>query len=700
VYLPVARLLLQDLTALVTASTDMAAHGEVACALDSMYDLLQGMAHGNAPAVVLPAYEAATELGDLLISGGSDSHSSECGACSCSLTSSAHAAAGGLQPVLGLRRERSPLPCYHWGTEPQCITGPTTCEVLARLSNLQLNLHACTPPGRYPATSQASLRITLLRLAMCLLHLRGQPAAASQQQGRSSSRAGRGGSASSSGGGSIPGCADPASFLGSFAVAHTTVVIWQWEDQPAVLLMELAVHLVLLLLAQTTDSTPACQRCAPEQQLLILEAVTAYPDQALRLASQLRVLLPILETMARGQTWLQAYMRRAGPTLSAWVVAAAQLLPVDVAGAGASRTSGGGGSGRGDSDGGNAAAVTELAIAVLQVVRLLLQLPGGLQQAFQVQEQLLSCAERALRCSAGGERAERVGLALEVLQVRCGYRIGERLSAAEGKQYYTSPHVLPCFATCPAQAVIAHTPSCFDELWRSGALAGLVTTICKCADGSDAGASPVPVEQPVAMADLLRSLLPAPGQAPWYAATEERQQFALFALARLGGRLQFGLSLMISRQPAGSVGLDLEDWVRHVQQHGQKVAVTSAVCTAAEQLGRQPLLRQALAAAAPALLPAADALAGGTAAIDRSSFTADGQPTRLQLGIEDRVLDLFAALPRQLDPLALGLALPGCWNPACTSLAGASEADMKLKRCTACKTARCAAVRVGCMLPL
>jgi len=111
--------------------------------------------------------------------------------------------------------------------------------------------------------------------------------------------------------------------------------------------------------------------------------------------------------------------------------------------------------------------------------------------------------------------------------------------------------------------------------------------------------------------------------------------------------------------------------------------------------------RQALAAAAPALLPAAGALAGGTAAFDRSSFKANGQPIRLQLAVEDRVLDLFAALRRQqLDPLALGLDLPGCWNPACSSLAGASEADMQLKRCTACKTARWAAVRVGCMMQL
>jgi hypothetical protein len=458
--------------------------------------------------------------------------------------------------------------------------------------------------------------------------------------------------------------------------------------------MKLAHQLMYLLTVQLAPGAPTCPRCAPEQVLLIVGALTAHPDQA-RCA-----LLSTLSFLVQGRPWQAAFMRRAAPTLSAWAVAAAQQLPVSAAAAGASSSS----------SAGDAAAVTEMAIAVLQVVRLIVQLPGGVLQApdgpeeqqAQQLEQLLACAERALRCSAGGERAKSVGLALEVLQVRCrrsqqGWQMG--FTAAPGKQY-SSPHVLTCFATCPAQAFVAHPPSCFDELWRSGSLAGLVTTICKRADGSDAGASPVPVEQPVAMADLLRSLLPAPGQAPWYAASAERQQFALFALARLGGRLQFGLSLMISRQPAGSVGLGLKDWQKHVEQHGQKAAVISAVCTAAEQLGRQPLLRQALAAAAPALLPAADALAGGTAAIDRSSFTADGQPTRLQLAVEDRVLDLFAALPRQLDPLALGLALPGCWNPACTSLAGASEADMKLKRCTACKTARCAAVRVGCMMQL
>jgi hypothetical protein len=72
--------------------------------------------------------------------------------------------------------------------------------------------------------------------------------------------------------------------------------------------------------------------------------------------------------------------------------------------------------------------------------------------------------------------------------------------------------------------------------------------------------------------------------------------------------------------------------------------------------------------AAPALLARADAVEQASTA---------GEPLRL-----------LVSLGQQLDPLALGLRLPGCCNPACTSLAGVSEAALVLKRCTGCKIAR------------
>jgi len=93
---------------------------------------------------------------------------------------------------------------------------------------------------------------------------------------------------------------------------------------------------------------------------------------------------------------------------------------------------------------------------------------------------------------------------------------------------------------------------------------------------------------------------------------------------------------------------------------------------AAVQLGQQPLLRQQLAVAAPALVQRAVAVAGVGAA---------SQP-------QAEPLQLLVALRQQLDPLALGLRLRGCYNPACACLAGASEADMKLKRCSGCLIAR------------
>ena len=680
--LPAAQQLLQGLTALVTASTDMSEHGTAAACVGNVYDLLlSGAFQENRPGSLLPSVAAAVALGDLLIHGGSDSSGSDQpSTCTCYLISSAAAAAaGGVEPVLGLRRAHSRMPGCH-GAPAASRTGPKTCRAVAQLSSLQMMTELTDiPADHYLVTSRAALALCLQHTAMCLLHLRHQrPAGA----GSNISSGGGGGAGSS--------CANPAAFLGSFDVAGCDPQADEWGG-PTDPLMKLAHQLMYLLTVQLAPGAPTCPRCAPEQVLLIVGALTAHPDQA-RCA-----LLSTLSFLVQGRPWQAAFMRRAAPTLSAWVVAAAQQLPVSAAaaGAGASAISS------------EAAAAPHMTEAVLEVVRLIVQLPGGVLQApdgpeeqqAQQLEQLLACAERALRCSAGGERAKSVGLALEVLQVRCrrsqqGWQMG--FTAAPGKQY-SSPHVLTCFATCPAQAFVAHPPSCFDELWRSGSLAGLVTTICKRADGSDAGAWMMPLEQPVAMADLMHSLLPEPGHQPWYAASAERQQFALFALARLGGRLVASLAVLKSRRPAGAVPVSAsgaEEEARVIRQHGEMLSVASALHAAAVQLGRQPL-RQVLKVAAPALLPAADDLVGGIRPCDHSQTMSDGS-ARLRVGMEDRVLDLFAALPRQLDPLALGLALPGCWNPACTSLAGASEADMKLKRCTACKTARWAAVRVGC----
>jgi len=198
------------------------------------------------------------------------------------------------------------------------------------------------------------------------------------------------------------------------------------------------------------------------------------------------------------------------------------------------------------------------------------------------------------------------------------------------------------------------TPASFDQLWRSGVLPGLVVTLTK-----GAGCHP---DSLAALGTLLRQLLPPPGQLPWHAASPERQQFALLVLAGAGMHAS-SPALASTRYSSGS------------QVH--------VILAAALQLA-QPPLRQLLETAAPALVVDADALLassseGGCPVHAGNSF---GSPALRQ------AVDLLTALAWQLDALALGLALPGCYNPACTSLVGASEAAMKLKRCTACKTAR------------
>jgi hypothetical protein len=208
------------------------------------------------------------------------------------------------------------------------------------------------------------------------------------------------------------------------------------------------------------------------------------------------------------------------------------------------------------------------------------------------------------------------------------------------------------------QGFITHPPASFDQLWRSGALPGLVTTLAKgagCCSQGQSAAHGLP-----SMTELLLAVLLAPWsgqQEPWYAASAEKQQFVLFALARLGPHA--GAMLTSAWNASGRRDKD-------------------ALMAAAVKLA-QPPLRQLLEAAAPTLLPLADPLAD--AVLSSRHQPADETIVR-------RAMGLLVALGEQLDPLALGLALPGCWNPGCTSLAGASEADMKLKRCKGCRVAR------------
>jgi hypothetical protein len=225
-----------------------------------------------------------------------------------------------------------------------------------------------------------------------------------------------------------------------------------------------------------------------------------------------------------------------------------------------------------------------------------------------------------------------------------------------------------------AQALVDHPPACLEALWRAGALPALVVSVAK--------ATPIDDPEAVsALANVLHAALRAParGEQPWYAASAERQQFVMLLIARIGGR---GAAILLANTGNGTGSF------RVILEPGadQEVPWLHRLHVAAQQLARAPLLRQQMEAAAPALLPAAEA----ACSMDQAwrSQSNPRYPDQRMITPNAAPMHLLVALGRELDPLALGLRLPGCYNPACTCLAGASEADMALKRCMGCKIAR------------
>jgi hypothetical protein len=224
----------------------------------------------------------------------------------------------------------------------------------------------------------------------------------------------------------------------------------------------------------------------------------------------------------------------------------------------------------------------------------------------------------------------------------------------------------------PVQAFAHRPPACFEALWRAGALPALVVTAAKgpiiCGGGDGM----------LGLQGLLERVLvqPPPGEQPWYAASAERQQFVMLVLARIGGAAG---AHALARTGAGADSLPASDTAKQEELP----SLIYVLYIAAEQLAKQPLLRRQLEAAAPDLVARADA---AVATFKARSRSADPDAPLLDFGPEP--LQLLVALGQQLDPLALGLRLPGCYNPACTCLAGASEAGMALKTCMGCRIAR------------
>jgi hypothetical protein len=244
----------------------------------------------------------------------------------------------------------------------------------------------------------------------------------------------------------------------------------------------------------------------------------------------------------------------------------------------------------------------------------------------------------------------------------------------------------PC-ACPPAQDFVESDPATFDALWRSGAVGALLTTTCKIAARSADGGTTLRMTQ--LLTQLLRPAAwqavqqPAPGarqaarqaaahREPWLAGSIERQQFALLAAARVGGpAAEFILNFHLTPQTPGITD------AAELQLITDMLNAEHALVSPALQLA-QPPLRELVAVAAPAVLARADRLgAGPPPDMSRAAAFERMRPP----------FDVLAALAQELDPLALGLELPGCYNPACASLEGEGEASMPLKRCMGCRIA-------------
>jgi hypothetical protein len=152
------------------------------------------------------------------------------------------------------------------------------------------------------------------------------------------------------------------------------------------------------LTATVAAGAPICPRCTPEQLLLMVEAATLHGSRGACMivtANQQRNMHDLAALLSSNEAswapWLPgSFMRRAVPTLSAYVAAATpQLRPASPAEAAAAAQQGFHLEGMGVQG------------ALLHAVQLLVQLPGGVLQAPQLSsvplERLLACADAALR---------------------------------------------------------------------------------------------------------------------------------------------------------------------------------------------------------------------------------------------------------------------------------------------------------------
>jgi hypothetical protein len=412
--------LLCSLRKAAAAEADMAAQAAAVCALRDVVLSLFWMSNVLDRAALKPLVVAAMEAGSLLLHG--DGCSSGPGGCSCCLPSTASTSTSGgggdaaaadaaadsaatadrarALPILSLGRQSAPLPTYN-GTPPRKRTRDVMCEVLVTLTLLQFSLHSSgssTPP---PVATNAARLVSVQLLALSVAHVRGL-------RGRAARAAGGAGAPA------VPGCADLAAFLGGADTSAVKPLVAEWEKDPAaVLVLQSEILLQQLAAAPATPSSAALP-CTPEQVLLAIEAVTAYPERAAQasqaaafdLQSAIAQLAELLTTRHEaGAPWVADVLRRGGAaTLAAWVLAVGPRLS-------APRASSGPG--------------VMMPAGLLQIVSALVRLPvrsPPLEQPLPL-AQLLTAAEHALRLlPAATARLTHGLMGLDIVTVRVGGR--------------------------------------------------------------------------------------------------------------------------------------------------------------------------------------------------------------------------------------------------------------------------------------
>jgi len=384
-----------------------AMHGSAARCLEGLVQWQTEVAYGQPPqremTQLSPAVAAAVELASLLINGsdGSQQQPNSCPTC-CGLSPTLTRSPSSWEPALALSRAGSSMPVGHL----EGMVVPTAPSITSVLHNLAF-LHV-------PLLSAPRVVGEQLRLRWCFnLATAGGLPLLQQHFGLALARVRRV-LATAGGSGSAPACAaDLAALLGPLGSDAMEALVRSMEPLiPPATAFEVPVAAGSRLFAQLlAGSSPACQRCAPRLLRGAVEAVAWYPvvpraHDSLWLRLLLAAVTPaLLRYHEANVPWLPAFMRRAEPSLSAWVLAAAQQLrPAPAGQAAAFATS------ITVTSSSNSIGTAGLAQAVLQAASTLMALPDGLLRPpprdALLLEQLLACAEMGMRlpCHATGSK--------------------------------------------------------------------------------------------------------------------------------------------------------------------------------------------------------------------------------------------------------------------------------------------------------